>query len=365
MNLRDEFTIQDEYVYLNTAATSPLPRHVISAVNQFMAVRAACAECGWDNWTDHVTIARDRCAALIGASRDEIAFMKNTGDGLNTICAMIPRKGNVVTTDSEFPSNYLPWHRRQGDVRTVSATEGSFFIEDFERQIDGDTVAVAISEVTYNTGSRLPTQEIASIAHDHGAIVVSDAVQALGAVRMNVRDMGIDVLCCGGHKWLMSPFGVGIFYISRELLPRADPPFVGWASLEDDTDFSTSNTTLAASARRFEIGNINFSGIYGLSASVGRMLEYGTDIIEEEVRTLSGYLHKALRRQGVPVVTPYGERAGIVSIQAAEPAALVRELAGQRIIVAHRGGVRISPHIWNNKVELDSAVEAIAEADAR
>jgi selenocysteine lyase/cysteine desulfurase len=250
-------------------------------------------------------------------------------------------------------------------VRTVPAREGTYYLEDFEQCIDDDTVAVTLSEVTYNTGSRVPTREIAAVAHDHGALVVSDAVQALGAVTMDVSELGIDVLCCGGHKWLMSPFGVGIFYMSRTLLESMDPPFVGWASLEDDTDFSLGNSSLASSARRYEIGNLNFAGIYGLSASIGRMLEYGPDDIEEEVLALSGYLYKALEREGIPVATPYDKRAGIVSISVSDPAALVAELASQRIAVAQRGGVRISPHIWNTKEEIDIAVEAIAAADSR
>jgi selenocysteine lyase/cysteine desulfurase len=365
MNLREEFSIQNEYVYLNTAATSPLPRHVINAVSSFMELRAACAESAWDNWIEHVTIARDRCAALMGASREEIAFLKNTGDGLNTVCAMLPSSGNVVTTDAEFPSNVLPWSRRQREVRMVSPRSEGFSVDDFEQQIDDETVAVTISEVTYNTGVRLPTKEIAEVAHDHGAIVVSDAVQALGAVTMDVRRMGIDVLCCGGHKWLMSPFGVGIFYISREMLQEAEPPFVGWASLEDDTDFSLGNTVLASSARRFEIGNLNFSGIYGLSASVGRLLDYGPDVIEDELLTLSGYLYRELESEGVTMLTPYDARAGIITIDARDPKALVSELAAQRIVVAQRGGVRVSPHVWNTKEELDAAVEAIVAADAR
>ena len=364
MMFREEMRAPEEYTYLNTAATSPLPRFVCGAVDSFMESRARCAECAWDAWMEHVTLARDRVAALIGASRDEIAFLKNTGEGLNTACAMMGPRGEVVTTGEEFPSNFLPWAASHRTVRTVAPREdGQYLVEDFEEAIGTQTSVVSLSEVTYTTGARLPTKDIASLAHDNGALVVSDAVQALGAVRMDVRELGIDILCCGGHKWLMSPFGVGIFYLSSELLDRYDPPYVGWASLEDDTDFSLSNTRLAASARKVEIGNLNFAGIYGLSASVGAMLAYGPDRLEDEVLTLAGYLKKRLGAAGLAVTTPPKDQAGIVSYRSAHPAQTVSALMRRRIVVAERGGVRISPHVWNTKEELDAAVEAIVEVE--
>jgi selenocysteine lyase/cysteine desulfurase len=358
MHLRDEFEITQLYTYLNTAATSPLPRYVVQEIRDFHTSRSMCAECAWDVWKEKVYVARERAAALIGADWDEIAFLKNTSEGLNTASAMLPAEGNVVTTSSEFPSNYLPWKRKYGDVRLVGHHGGVFDVDDFEEAIDDDTVAVTISEVTYDTGSRLPTREIARIAHDHGALVVSDAVQALGAVQLDVDEAGIDILCSGGHKWLTSPFGVGIFYVSREVQEHYDPPFLGWASLEDETDFSLDNTRLAGTARKFEIGNLNFSGILGLSRSIQTMFDYGIERIEDEVMTLSTYLMERLANNGRTVVTPRDAHAGIVSIEDDHASESVARLLSQRIAVAERGGVRVSPHFWNTKDDLDAFLDA-------
>lgn len=358
MHLRDEFEICQLYTYLNTAATSPLPRYVTREVNEFLTSRAMCAECAWDVWKEKVYIARQRTAALIGAHWDEVAFLKNTSEGLNTACAMLPSGGNVVTTSSEFPSNYLPWKRKYGEVRLVGHQDGAYEVGDFEDAIDDDTVAVTISEVTYDTGSRLPTREISRIAHEHGALVVSDAVQALGALHVDVENEGIDILCSGAHKWLTAPFGVGIFYVSREMQERFDPPFVGWASLEDDTDFGIDNTRLAHSARKFEIGNLNFSAILGLSRSIQTMFDYGVERIEDEVTTLSTYLMERLTDGGHTVLTPWDAHGGIVSVKDDLAYASVERLLSQRIAVAERGGVRVSPHFWNTKDDLDAFLDA-------
>jgi len=359
MNLRNEFDIIHSYTYLNTAATSPLPRYVISAMDKYLKSRAECAECAWDVWMEQVLKAREVCGSFIGASRGEVAFLKNTGEGLNTACSMIGGKGNIVTTDSEFPSNYLPWKRGYKDLRVVAAGDGGYDPSDFEKAIDDDTAAVTFSEITYDRGCRLPTREIAEVAHDHGAIVVSDAVQALGAVRMDVKDMGIDIMCCGGHKWLASPFGVGIFYVSSEMQERFDPPYLGWMSLEDSDDFSLENTLLAKSARKYEIGNLNLSGIFGLMASIEMMTDYGTGRIEDEVEVLSSYLIDRLQERGINVATPRDARGGIVAAEIAGAQDVVESLLKKRIVVACRRCVRISPHFWNTKSDLDTLLDAL------
>ncbi|HPR41696.1 MAG TPA: aminotransferase class V-fold PLP-dependent enzyme [Candidatus Methanofastidiosa archaeon] len=362
MDIRDQFDITENYTYLNTAATSPLPRYVVSEVESFLDSHARYAEGAWDLWVEKVNLARARCAALIGCRPEEVSFLKNTGEGLNTICSMLPGKGNVVTTNMEFPSNFLPWRRKYADLRVVDLGAGEVSPDDFERLIDDDTEAVSFSEITYRTGARLPTREISEIAHEHGAIVVSDAVQALGAVRVDVGELGIDVLCCGSHKWLMSPFGVGMFHISLELMDRYDPPFIGWFSLEDDEDFSLGNTRLASSARRFEIGNLNYPGIMGLSRSVEVMMGRGTDVIDDEVTILSEYLMERLQDNGYGVVTPNGAHGGIVSFRAKDPDTLVKRLLKERIVVSCRGDVRVSTHFWNNKDDIDTLIDALGGA---
>jgi len=362
MDIREQFRIIENYTYLNTAATSPLPQYAIDEVTKFMESHALYAEGAWDLWVEKVNVARERCSKMIGCSPSEISFLKNTGEGLNTICAMLPGRGNVVTTNTEFPSNHLPWRAKYKDLRTVDSFSGKYSPDDFSTLIDDDTEVVAFSEISYNTGARMPTREIAEIAHEHGALVVSDAVQALGAVGMDVGDLGIDVLCCGSHKWLTSPFGVGIFYISREHMGMSDPPFVGWSSLEDDEDFSLENTRLASTARRFEIGNLNFAGIMGLSASVDFMLKRGIDVIEDEVGILSEYLMDRLAGLGYELNTPYESHGGIVSFRAPDAKGVVERLLRERIVVSYRDGIRASTHFWNNKEDIDIFLEALGGA---
>ncbi|MHC1605270.1 MAG: aminotransferase class V-fold PLP-dependent enzyme [Candidatus Methanofastidiosia archaeon] len=359
MKIRDEFEIHKHYNYLNTAATSPLPRYVIEEVEKFMKSRASFAEGAWDVWIEKINVARAVCASFIGANKREIAFLKNTGEGLNTVCAMLPARGNIVTTGLEFPSNYLPWKLKYKDVRIVKSHNGRFDIGDFEKAIDDDTLAVSISEITYNTGARLPTEEISQLAHDHDAYCVCDAIQAIGAVCVDVKKKNFDFVSCGCHKWLNSPFGVAIFYIREDLIDKFKPPYVGWFSLDDDGNYSLSNTRLSKTAKRFEIGNLNFSGIFGLSTSVQVMMNYGIDKIEDEVTLLASYLMDKLQEKGKHIITPREDHGGIVVVEDRAPCDTVRRLLKKRIVVASRNGVRVSPHFWNTKQELDELIDEI------
>jgi len=359
MSIRDQFDITKEYAYLNTAATSPLPRYVVREVEAFLQSHSRFAEAAWDVWMEKVNVARNRCAALIGGDAREISFLKNTGECINTACSMLPGGGNAVTTNVEFPSNFLPWRIKYSDLRVADVADGEVDVSSFERLIDDNTEVVAFSEIAYNTGARMPTREIAEIAHDHGALVVSDAVQALGAMQMDVREQGIDILCCGSHKWLTSPFGVGIFYMSSELLDDYDPPYIGWSSLEDNEDFSLQNTRLANSARKFEIGNLNFPGIMGMSRSVEVMLKRGLGAIEDEVTILSEYLMDRLSELGFRIITPREAHGGIVTSDVKNSKEIVQDLLAQRILVSSRNGLRASTHFWNNKEDIDRLIEAL------
>lgn len=352
--------------FLNTAATSPTIRAVRDAIREFEADRARRAEEGWDDWVRDVERARRVTADYFGAQPEEVAFLSNTGHGINTVAHMVPwRRGDeVVVNDLEFPSNLLPWQRLESlgvRVRVVPSRDERLDVEDLESAITKQTRVVALSWVSYRTGQRVPLRRIADAVHKREGLFFVDAIQGAGALAPEFERNGIDFLACGGHKWMMAPFGVGAFVVHRALIEHFEPPFPGWQSREDPEDFSAENRTWAKSARRYESGNLNYGGIAGWRASVEaiRSVEDGPG----RVHALAAYVQTRAAEEGLAVATPAGEaeRAGITCARVRDAPGAKAALHDQGISVSVRGqAIRISTHFWNTEEEVDRCLEALA-----
>jgi len=147
-----------------------------------------------------------------------------------------PRDAKVVTTDLEYPSVVYPWLRRKLGVKVhyVKNRDGKILLEDFEKAVDDKTVAVAVSHVEYVNGFRNDLKAIGEIAHEHGAYLIVDAIQAAGAIKIDVKRDDVDFLTTACYKWLLSPPGAGYLYVRKELIEKFEPPFVGWASVKSE-----------------------------------------------------------------------------------------------------------------------------------
>lgn len=330
--------------------------------------RGRRAELGWDDWVRGADRARATTARYFRARPEEVAFTKNTGDGINLIAGAVAwRRGDeVVTVANEFPSLVLPWKRlaRRGVRLRVVPAQGSYVDPGaIEEAITSRTRLVALSWVLYGTGQRFPIRDLTRAAHQKGAQVLVDAIQGAGALRPDFSGWGSDYLVCGGHKWLMAPFGVGTLIVRREHLPRLTPPAVGWWSREDPDDFSPGNDRLARSARRFEVGNLAYGTIAGWNQSLRLLLSLRGG--EAQVLAHSDRLVEAALERGWSLVTPESrrERAGIVTLRVSRLSASARRLERRRIMVSVRGdGLRISPHFWNLRQELDEFIAVVGRS---
>lgn len=362
---RQHLSLPRGLVYLNTAATSPTPDFVRKAMLEYEEDRARRAEQGWDDWVRAIDEARQATAAFFRGRTDEVAFVSNTGHGINTVANMIPwdRDAEVVASDLEFPSNLLPWRRLRAKgvrLRIVRSGRDGLSVDRFTRAINRRTQLVALSWVSFLNGQRFPLRQIADAAHRHDASLLVDAIQGAGALRPDFRRDEIDFLACGGHKWLMAPFGVGALLVRRDLIRAHEPAYVGWYGLEDNEDFSSENTSLASTARRYEIGNLNFGGVAGWRASMESFLRL--DGFERKVLANAGTLMDGLDDAGIEVVTPRepDAHAGIVCAAVPRPAQAVEFLAKRNIVTSLRGKcVRFSPHFWNAPQDLETATDAL------
>lgn len=362
---RREFPVTNNYDYLNHAGHSPACKRVhdtiIKCTDELM-------ESG--DYTVNVRETKDTFAKLVGAKIDEIAVVTNTTIGLNTIVNMLEIKSgkNIVTNDLEYPSNVYPWLKMRSkgiEVRYAKNINGKIPIETYERIIDDNTLAVAVSHVTWTTGFKHDLKELAKIAHRHGAYLIVDAIQAAGAIKVNVREMDIDFLSCGTYKWLLGPTGAGYLYIKEEHIDKFTPPYVGYIGVkykEDPLEFDLYKLEWKENAEKFELGTMSHISFVGAQAAIELILEVKIENIEERIMKLTRYLIEKLLDQGFKLQNPINdkERGGIVNFKLKNGNEICKKLRKENIITSFRaGGLRVSPHFYNTREEIDLLIEKL------
>ena len=367
--LREEFPITRNYNFLNHASVAPLPRRAVAAIQDYLVQQqdAAYVHSGQVRKVEHV---RRLAADLIGAKPDEIAFTKNTAEGICFVANGLKWNAgdNIVTTAVEFPSNMYPWlnlQTRGVQVRTILEENGRIPLDNIIDAIDSHTRVVAVSAVQFVSGFRSDLEALGEWCQKRGVLFCVDAVQALGVLPIDVRRMRIDFLSCGGHKWLCGPEGSGFFYCHRELAGHLRPSTVSWRSMKGGEDFCTYKVDFHEDARRFESSTWNAAGILGLGASMELLMETGIDHISQHVLGLTDQLVDGLRDKGYMIFSPRGERerSGIVAVTSPthDMQAVQRHLeAEHRIITIVRDDkLRASPHVYNTPGEIDRLIEAM------
>jgi len=370
-----EFPVARKLVYLNHAGVSPLPATSAAAASELLALFRDEGAFHLRRWLEIAEEVRGRFARLVGARKEEVAFVKNTSEGLSIVAAGFPwREGdNLVTASVEFPANVYPWLRlrsRGVEVRMVAPRDGRLRKEDLFGACDGRTRLVTLSSVEFADGFRNDVPGIGQFCRRHGIFFCVDAIQSLGVLPMDVKAYGVDALSADGHKWLLAPEGIGGFYLSAEVLEMIEPVVLGWHSVRNRFDFETYDFTLSPDARRFEPGSFNTVGLAALNASLGLLLSVGVDRIWERVRALTDLAIEAAERAGYEVISSRRpeERSGIVTfrVRGVDAPALWKALLGRGVVCASRsGGIRISPHFYNTPEEIERFFDILAEERGR
>ena len=360
---RQNFPITKNKIYLNHAAHSPLPKPAANAMLKHIEELSQYGD------SVHQDDGKTGFARLINAKKEEIALVENTSTGLSIIANMLnyPQGSNIVTTDLEYPSVVYPWKRKKlgVDVRYVKNRSGKIFLEDIEKAIDDKTVAVAVSHVEYMNGFTFDLKAVSEIVHEHGAYLVVDAIQSLGALSVDAKHDDVDLLTAACYKWMLGPPGIGYLYVRKELIDKFEPPFIGWASVKQDIfetlDFwEIQDLKLSETASRFEVGTPSHVSIAGAAASLDLLLNTGIQDIEKRILALTDHLIELLSARGVKFQTPLEPecRSGIVNFLIDHPKERTAQLAEKGIVVSARShGIRVSPHFYNTTNEIDKLVE--------
>jgi cysteine desulfurase/selenocysteine lyase len=368
--IRSDFPVTRESTYLNSAFIGPSPEPVLRAGRNFLEQRGRGLAGGPDAWLVAADQARHAVAAFINAKANEIAFTTNTTEGTNLVATFLDLNpgDNIVWDDLDFPSNRLVWlHQvktKGVENRVVKSKGGAVRLADFERLVDDRTRVISVSHVSHHNGFRHDVKALAHLAHSCGAYLHVDAIQAVGAVQVDVKDSDVDFVTCGTYKWLLGPVGLAFFYVRQELLPKFDPPFRGWMQVETWADDSASSTyELYPSARKFETATLHFQGIYEIIEALNTLNALGMDAIEERILQLASKLWNGLAGLNVEVLTPPETQSGIVTCSVKDGPRIATLLADNQIVVTVRGNhVRISPHFFNTEQEIDRLLDVMDSA---
>ena len=369
------FPVTRHIIYLNHASNGPLSRPIARTMHEFIDDTSNYGYIAYERWASYVQGAHRRLANMINVRPDQVAMTASTGDGMMMIAQGLRWQAgdNIITAECEFPSNVYPWLNLAGqgvEVRLVRMHENRIRVEDVLAQITDRTRLVSLSLVEFSTGYRNDIAAIARHCHERGILFGIDAMQALGALAIDVQALGIDFLAAASHKWLLCPQITGILYVSDGLLDQLHVARRGWFSVEAPFDFFNYEQQPRKGAARLEHSTANHMPIVALDASLGMFesIDGGMEAVETRILGLTGYAIAGLERLGYPVVSPQGsgERSGIVcfsprpSRPEMTPQRIVDELEARHIYAAARGTVaRISPHFYNTLEEIDALLNAL------
>jgi selenocysteine lyase/cysteine desulfurase len=370
-DLRALFPHTAHSIYLNHAAVSPPPAPTIRAVEAQLKDVAENGSLHYRRWVAVREKARALAARLLGARPQQVAFMRNTSDGLSTVANGLNwRAGdNVVTFKREFPSNVYPWLRLREafgvEVRFCEERDGRIDLSELINLIDERTRLVAISHVQYGSGFRADLERVGRAARRHDALLVVDVIQSMGVVPIEAESELIDVAAGACHKWLLTPEGVGLLYLSERARERIHPTLVGWTSVADPEDYANFEQEWKPGALAWETGTAPTALLHGLEASLRLLDETGIERINTHLNELTDYLCEQLRGRDYEIVSSRraGEKSQIVCIRHRNgwtPMALYAHLKQRNVVVAPRGDrLRIAPHLYNLPGEIEALVAAL------
>lgn len=373
--LRALFPVTERAVYLNHAAVSAPPTSTINAIESQLADVSENGSVNFRKWIAVKENARQLLAAMLGAQPDQVAFLRNTSDGLSTVANGLDWQPgeNLVTFRNEFPSNIYPWLRVRDafgvEVRMCEERAGRVVLDQLISLIDNKTRLVAISQVQYASGFRTDLERLGRAARAHDALLVVDVIQALGVVPIDVEAELVDVAAAACHKWLLTPEGIGLLYLSERARERIHPTLVGWTSVSDPDDYSNFEQGWKRGTLAWETGTVPVSLIHGLEASLKLLTEVGVGRIQAHLEMLTDYfcegLRERLRDSAYQVVSSrrHGEKSQIVCIRHTAGLTsmdLYDHLKKRNIITAPRGDrLRISPHLYNTLADIDELINAL------
>lgn len=375
-SVRKRFPVTKNTIYLSANSITPKPDAVIAAVHE-MTDKLADGLLPHFRARGMIEETREKVAKLLGCCADEIAFSRNTAEGVLWAAQSFPWEDGdeVVLSQHEYPSLVYPFLAQEANgVKVVFAKQVNRRItpEAIEECITERTRLVAVTWPQFDTGQRCDLKRISTLCRKRGIVLLVDPIQAIGAIRINVDELGIDILSAGVQKGLLGYQGLGLFYCRRDILDKMRDIHIGWGSLKKqaglDYDTSTYNHEPLAGAVRYEEGCKNILGIAALNAGLTFIESIGIENIENRVKALTDYLCAQAEKKGCDILSPRqgNEWSGIVLVRPPkqDPYKLAEALMKKSfVILAMNNALLIGINFYNNESDIDQLMEHVIAAD--
>lgn len=369
---RKTMPVAGKWAYFDHAAVAPIPDATRQTVIQWANESACEGDTVWPTWSRRLSDVRHTAAEILGADADEIALVANTTHGINIVAEAFPwiAGDNLITLGNEFPSNLYPWLNlasRQVEAR-VLPVRGPVDVASIWNACNQRTRLLAISWVGYASGWRNDLDELATGCRQRGIRILVDAIQGLGVFPLNVAAIDVDFVVADGHKWLLGPEGAGVLFVRKSRLEELRPIGVGWHSVKHAFDFSRIETDWRDTAARFEGGSHNMAGFLALGTSLKHLQQFGlspdSTTIADRVLELTDQACDRLRGLGAEIVTVRApaHRSGIVQFRfdGRDPQEIRQRCFAEGVVISCRdGGLRISPHAYNDESDLDRLISSL------
>ncbi|WP_193409775.1 aminotransferase class V-fold PLP-dependent enzyme [Bradyrhizobium sp. CCGE-LA001] len=365
--VRKEFPAVERITYLDSGFQTPLARPVRAAIDLFL--REGFETAGPKSvWLDRVEQTREKLARFLGVGADEIAFTKNTSESMNIAANALPlRAGDkVLMIHGDHPNNayaFLNLRRKGVSVDFVPMTE-VVNADSLRRYVDASTRAISMSQVTFHAGHRFDVESIGALCAEKGLFFVVDVMQAIGVVPIDAKAMRATFIGSGSHKGLLVPQGLGLL-VWEKSRTELEPAYLAAASLAEvpaDLIARPEKLELAASARRFELGNFNLPAIHALGASLDMIEALGVQNIQSHCFDLGDHLIAGLDALNVGLVGPRERRhrAPHIYVIALPAAEWLGHFEQNGIRVSpERDGIRVSFGMFNTFADVDRLIDVI------
>ena len=369
ISARAEFPIFEHAVYANSCSQGALANRVRAAAEEWLA---GWDENGaeWEYWVERNEAARSAFAGLVHASPDDVAVTTSVSQGVSALVSALDLAGGrnrIVISEYEFPTVGQIAHAQElrgaEVVHVMPGSEGRIPIERFAEAIDERTALVCCTALSFRSGHRNDVSAIAELGHAAGAVVLADSYQAIGALELDVRTLGADVVTGGTVKYLLGSAGLAFMWVRDSLRLQLLPTQTGWFADEDIFAMSIADYSPHATARRFDSGTPPVPSLYPGVAGMELIAEVGVPAIEGHVRSLVDRLLAGLDELGATVTTSRGEEeyGPLVCVVSTDPNALVDALAGDGFVTSTRdSSLRVSLHLYNVEDDVDRLLAALA-----
>ncbi|MGD2086414.1 MAG: aminotransferase class V-fold PLP-dependent enzyme [Candidatus Aminicenantes bacterium] len=376
---KEVFPIKDSYVYLAHCGVSPLYTGALKKEQEMARGHQEKGALLFSKYNEILNGLRNSAAKLMKTSADNLAFVKNTSEGMNMIANgyRFEEGDQIITYMNEYPANYYPWKLQEkrgvdlvllsdGDIidSVPKGLPGGWSTADLQALVTKKTRILALSHVQFTSGFAVDLKELGEFCQTHGIDLVIDAAQSLGALPVYPEEYNISAIVSSGWKWLMGPVGTGLMYTSPGFRTRLRDVMTGAELMVQGTDYLNHSWHPHHTAKRFEYSTSPITLAAALEACITELaLRYTPEKISAELFRLQDLLIDLLDRdQFTPLLFPGHPRSTILSLICKKhaPEKIEEALINKNIVCTSRGGyLRVAPHFYNTEEEIQKAVSIL------